>query len=70
MAHPSAEEAVGSSTKPGFDEAFADAVANLPPLDPPVPDALTLVVVTDTSGLFRGIAGFHHPFIRVRRVQP
>lgn len=66
--HPGAVEAVGSSTTLSFDEAFADAVANLPPLEPPMPDALTRVLVTDTSGLFGGIAGFHHLFVRVRRV--
>ncbi len=66
--HPDAVEAVGSSATLNFDEAFTDAVANLPPLEPPMPDALTHVVVTDTSGLFGGIAGFHHLFVRVRRV--
>lgn len=68
--HPGAVEAVGSSTTLSFDEAFANAVANLPPLEPPIPDALTRVVVTDTNGLFGGIAGFHHLFVRIRRIHP
>ncbi|GAA4734796.1 hypothetical protein GCM10023328_13520 [Modestobacter marinus] len=51
-----------------FDEAFADAVANLPPFEPPFPDAMDRVDVVDTGALFGGIAGLHHLFVRVRRV--
>jgi hypothetical protein len=64
---PSAE-AVGSSAGMSFDEAFADAVTNLPPFEPPFPDAMDRVVVADTGALFGGIAGLHHLFVRVRRV--
>jgi hypothetical protein len=66
-AQPGAVEAVGSSAGLSFDEAFADAVANLPPFEPPFPDALDRVVVADTAALFGGIAGLHHLFVRVRR---
>lgn len=65
-----AADAVGSSSRLRFDEAFADAVANLPPVEPPVPDAITHVVVAETGALFGGIAGFRHLFVRVRRLAP
>ena len=60
-------EATGMSARLSFDEAFAAALANLPPLTPPHPDALTRVQVVDTGGLFGGVAGFHHLYVRVRR---
>jgi hypothetical protein len=50
-----------------FDEAFADAIANLRP-SLPDPDALSRVEVVDIGGLFGGIAGFHHLFVKVRQV--
>ncbi|NIH69014.1 hypothetical protein [Modestobacter marinus] len=59
---------MGSSAGMSFDEAFADAVANLPPFEPPFPDAMDRVDVVDTGALFGGIAGLHHLFVRVRRV--
>jgi hypothetical protein len=59
-------EATGMSPHLTFDEAFADALANLPP-SPPHPDALSHVQVVDSGGLFGGIAGFHHLYVRVRR---
>ena len=62
-----AVEAVGTSPRLSFDEAFADAVAGLAP-EPSSPDALTRVVVTDTGALFGGLAGFHHLVVRIRRV--
>jgi len=61
-------EAVGSSARLSFDEAFADAVANLPPFEPPFPDAMDRIVMVDTGALFGGIAGLHHLFVRVRRI--
>jgi hypothetical protein len=48
-----------------FDEAFANAVANLPPSTPPHPDALTTVTVDHIGAMFGGIAGFHHLVVRV-----
>jgi hypothetical protein len=62
-----AAEAIGMSRRLSFDEAFANALANLPPATPPHPDALTRVQVVDTSGLFGGLPGFHHLVVRVRR---
>jgi hypothetical protein len=51
-----------------FDEAFADAIANLRPSLPDHPDALSRVEVVDIGGLFGGLAGFHHLFVKVRQV--
>ena len=61
-------DAVGMSPRLSFDEAFADALATLPPATAPHPDALSRVQVVDIAGLFGGIAGFHHLAVRVRRV--
>ncbi|KLL09849.1 MULTISPECIES: hypothetical protein [Protofrankia] len=62
-----AEEAIGLSSKLSFDEAFANAVANLPPSDAILADALARVQVLEIGGLFGGFAGFHHLFVRVSR---
>ena len=61
------DEATGFSKKLSFDEAFADAVAKLPPIEPPVADALSQVHVLEIGGRFGGIAGFHDLFVRVSR---
>jgi hypothetical protein len=61
------DEATGFSRKLSFEEAFTNAVANLPPIEPPVADALSRVHVEEIGGLFGGIAGFHHLFIRISR---
>jgi hypothetical protein len=63
-----AGEATGMSGRLSFDEAFADAIANLRPSLPDHPDALSRVEVAEIGGLFGGIAGFHHLFVRVRHV--
>lgn len=62
-----AEEATGFSNKLSFDEAFADALAKLPPSDAILADALARVEVLEIGGLFGGFAGFHHLFVRVSR---
>jgi hypothetical protein len=61
-------EATGMSSNLSFDEAFADAVAKLPPSTPTHPDSLTSVDVVHIGALFGGIAGFHHLVVRVRSV--
>lgn len=61
-----AREATGMSRKLSFDEAFASALAQLPPPETSHPDQLTSVVVTETGGLFGGIAGFHHLYVRIQ----
>lgn len=62
-----AEEAVGFSRTLSFDQAFANALANLPPSDAPFADALARVEVLEVGGLFGGFPGFHHLFVRVCR---
>jgi hypothetical protein len=64
-AGPGRREATGMSRKLSFDEAFANALENLPPARSQHPDQLTSVVVTETGGLFGGIAGFHHLYVRI-----
>jgi hypothetical protein len=59
-------EATGMSPNLSFDEAFANAMANLPEFTAPHPDALGRVEVVEIGGLFGGFAGFHHLFVRVR----
>jgi hypothetical protein len=65
---PGADEATGFSSNLSFDEAFADALANLPPLDlGGTADVLVRVQVVEIGGLFGGIAGFNDLFVRVCR---
>ena len=65
---PGADEATGFSRSLSFDEAFAHALANLPPLPPPtIVDALVRVQVVEIGALFGGIAGFNDLFVRVCR---
>jgi len=66
---PGTDEATGFSRKLSFDEAFANAVANLPPVESPVADALTRVQVLEVGGLFGGFAGFNDLFVRICRSQ-
>ena len=62
-----ADEATGFSRNLSFDEAFANAVANLPPIEPPVSDVLSRVEVLEIGGLFGGIVGFNDLFVRISR---
>lgn len=55
--------ATGRSTNLNFDEAFADAVSQLPSTG--VADGLTRVTVVEVGGLFGGIAGFHEMFVKI-----
>lgn len=64
---PGSDQATGLSRNLSFEEAFAKAVANLPPVQNPVPDALTRVEVVEIGGLFGGIAGFRDLFVRICR---
>jgi hypothetical protein len=61
------DEAVGLSPKLSFDEAFANALAQLPSWKPAFPDDMATVLVVETGAWFGGIGGFHHLFVRVRR---
>jgi hypothetical protein len=62
----STSEATGMSSRLSFDEAFADALANLPQVVLSQPDQLTSVRVTEIGGLFGGFAGFHHLYVKVQ----
>ncbi|MDQ3849140.1 MAG: hypothetical protein M3296_00790 [Actinomycetota bacterium] len=62
-----ADEATGFSKRLSFDEAFADAIAKLPPIAPDHPDTLETVRVVEIGGLFGGIGGFHDLYLRVCR---
>jgi hypothetical protein len=59
-------EATGMSGAMSFDEAFADALANLPQAPVTHPDQMTTVTVVETGALLGGFAGFHHLFVRVQ----
>jgi hypothetical protein len=62
-----ADEETGFSSKLSFEEAFADAIAKLPAIEPEHPDTLTTVRVAEIGGLFGGIAGFNDLYVRVCR---
>jgi hypothetical protein len=64
---PAEDVATGYSSKLSFDEAFAEAVARLPRLDPAHPDMLQTVRVTEIGGLFGGFAGQHRLYVTVKR---
>lgn len=61
------DETTGFSKRLSFDEAFANAVNNLPPIGDPHPDQLETITVVDMGALFGGIAGFHDLWVRIRR---
>ncbi len=62
-----ADQATGFSKKLSYEEAFANALANLPPVRSPGADGLERIQVVKIGGLFGGIAGFHDLFVRVCR---
>ncbi|MGE5764135.1 MAG: hypothetical protein ACM3ZF_09745 [Mycobacterium leprae] len=62
-----ADQAVGFSRSLSFDEAFADALSKLPPLDAQGADILARVQVAEIGALFGGIAGFNDLFVRICR---
>lgn len=56
--------ATGRSNTLSFDEALADALAQLPPS--PVADGLTRIKVTEIGGLFGGNTGFRELFVKIQ----
>ncbi|MGH4001655.1 MAG: hypothetical protein ACRDTJ_29805, partial [Pseudonocardiaceae bacterium] len=62
-----ADEAIGFSKKLSFDEAFANARANLPPVESPGTDTVERIQVLKIGGLFGSVAGFHDMFVRICR---
>lgn len=65
---PGADEATGFSKKLSFDEAFANARANLPPAQSPAADSVERIQVVEIGALFGGIGGFHDMFVRICRI--
>jgi hypothetical protein len=61
-------EAIGYSESFSFDEAFQEAVKNLPASMPPYPDYLSSVVVIETGAVFGGIAGIRKLYVKVREL--
>jgi hypothetical protein len=61
------DEAIGFSKELSFEEAFADALAQLPPIEPQHADVLQTVRVCEIGGLFGGFAGFNELYVRVCR---
>lgn len=59
--------ATGFSPALSFDEAFADALQNLPSFQPGHPDQLATVRVEEIGALFGGVAGFHQMYVKVKR---
>jgi hypothetical protein len=57
--------AKGYSEKLDFNEAFLNAVQNLPPDPNPFPDKLTNVTVTRVGAEFGGFVGFHRMVVEV-----
>jgi hypothetical protein len=62
-----ADEATGFSKKLSFEEAFANARANLPPAQSPIADSLERIQVLEIGALYGGIAGFRDMFVRICR---
>jgi hypothetical protein len=57
--------ATGYSNAFSFEDAFKDAIANLPPDTNPFPDKLINVTVVDIGANFGGIAGLDRMFVTV-----
>ena len=64
---PISHTATGFSPALSFDEAFADALQNLPSHEPSHPDQMASVRVEEIGALFGGIAGFHQMYVKVKR---
>jgi hypothetical protein len=62
----SESEATGYSKKFSFDEAFQDAMKNLPSRKPSHPDEMTIITVTETGAELGGIAGLRHLKVKIK----
>jgi hypothetical protein len=61
------DTATGYSERFSFEEAFADARRQLPPVEPPHPDFMEYVRVEEIGSESGGIAGFDHLYVKVAR---
>ena len=64
---PAGDSAMGFSGSFSFEEAFRNAIGNLPKRQPAHPDELVRVVVTNIGAEFGGFIGFNHLFVQVHR---
>jgi hypothetical protein len=62
---PPVRTATGYSNHFHFDEAFQDAVNNLPPLEAPYPDYMEIIKVVETGAMIGGIAGLHRMYVKI-----
>lgn len=58
-------DGTGFSKKLSFEEAFANARADLPPAQSPVADSVERIQVLEIGALYGGIAGFRDMFVRI-----
>jgi hypothetical protein len=63
------DEATGYSDSYSFEEAFKDAIANLPPYNPPISDYLENIRVTLIGAEVGGIADFNRLYVKVERTK-
>jgi hypothetical protein len=61
------DEATGYSDAFSFEEAFEEARNQLAPVDPPHPDALENVQVTEIGSEHGGTAGLNRMYVKVAR---
>ncbi len=64
---PLVHSATGFSPALSFDEAFADALQNLPSHEVSHADEMARIKVEEIGALFGGIAGFHQMYVKIRR---
>jgi hypothetical protein len=64
---PATDTARGYSTAFSFEEAFMNAIHNLPKRKPSHPDELETIEVKKIGAEFGGIVGFNHMFVEVER---
>lgn len=62
---PRRVQATGYSAAYSFDEAFRDAISNLPPDENPFPDKLTTIHVVDVGAMFGGFVGLSQMYVTV-----
>lgn len=62
-------ESTGYSDSMNFDEAFSNAIHNLPPTQPNYPDELESIRVVEIGALFGGIAGISKMYVKIKSNQ-
>jgi len=67
--HIATRKATGHSNSFSFDEAFRDAIDNLPQITNPHPDQLIEIKVTEIGALIGGFPGFHQLYVNIEATQ-